>query len=92
MSETHTRDAQGKLTKLVVDHTVDPAPSAPALTIPVDAVRRTVNSYTYYPNGAVNTIHIKKFDAAGAVLFDKTLKHFLDGRQPRFITPRIKAL
>jgi len=38
--------------------------------------------WTYYPTGEVNTITISELDALDTVISQKTIKHFLDGRQP----------
>jgi len=85
MSEIRTRDAQGKLTKLVVDYSDEPPLVFNGVTMPRPEIQKEINTFTYYSNGDIDTIVIKKFDAAGAVLFDKTLKHFQNGKQPEFI-------
>lgn len=38
--------------------------------------------WTYYPTGEVDTIVISDLDALDTVISTKTIKHFIDGRQP----------
>jgi len=38
--------------------------------------------WTYYPTGEVDTITILELDALDTVISTKTIKHFIDGRQP----------
>lgn len=46
-----------------------------------------VYDFTYYPTGEIDTIRIRVFDAAEPPnkLRDRTIKHYLDGRQPELI-------
>jgi len=41
-----------------------------------------VDTYTYYPTGAVDTITQKVFDGADKLTNEKDVKHTLDGKQP----------
>ena len=43
---------------------------------------KRVDEYEYYKNGDINTIIQKIHDGEGALLSEKEVKHFEDGRQP----------
>lgn len=45
-------------------------------------VRKRVTTWTYYPTGEVDTITIKTYNGANALLHTKAIKHYTDGRQP----------
>lgn len=41
--------------------------------------------FTYYPTGEIDTIRIRTFNAMVTKIDDKTLKHYIDGRQPEYV-------
>jgi len=41
--------------------------------------------YIYYPTGEIDLIILKKFDALDALIEEKKIKHYLDGKQPHFL-------
>lgn len=43
---------------------------------------KRTDEYEYYKNGDINTITQKVYDGEGALLSEKEVKHFEDGKQP----------
>ncbi len=45
-------------------------------------VNKRVTTWSYYPTGEVDEIIIKTYDGNNALIRTKTVKHYIDGRQP----------
>lgn len=50
---------------------------------------RRVDAYAYYPTGEIDTIVCSVYDGAEVLVSRKTVKHFLDGRQPEVTKEKV---
>ena len=52
-------------------------------------VGRRIDAYAYYVTGEVDTIVQSVYDGAEVLVSRKTVKHFLDGRQPEVTKEKV---
>lgn len=49
--------------------------------------RKEQHLYAYYKTGEIDTITMYAWDATGALISERVLKHYTDGRQPQWLKP-----